>query len=91
MLAKYIKDKQPGTDHPRLSASSSDSQFSNSQFSLGSSIQPDSQLAESASLSEPIDSQSSERTITLSSPSQAYWSSSQTESLSEQQLKLTLS
>ena len=86
MLAKYIKDKQPGTDHPRLSTSSSDSQFSNSQFSLGSSIQPDSLLAESASLLEPINSQSSERTITLSSPSQAYWSSSQTESLSEQQV-----
>lgn len=82
MLAKYIEDKQPDTDQHTLPALTSDS-----QLSQGSSIKSASQSTESVSLSEPnIYSQSTESTITLSSPSQKYWCSSQSESLSQEQL-----
>ena len=75
MLAKYSEDKQP----ERLPTSSSDS-------SSIQSFQSGSQSTESVLLSEPIYSQSTESTITLSSPSQKYWCSSQGESLSQELL-----
>ena len=84
MLAKYSEDTQSDPNQYRLPTASSDSQFS--QGSTIQSFQSGSQSTENVSSSEPTYSQSTESTITLSSPSQKYWCSSEGESMSQERL-----